>query len=78
MTKEQLKQELLMAYMERQEKETMLNFVADDFVDVVTYELKANECKIQALKKRIERIRLDEIINDIKKETVCRQTNTVS
>lgn len=78
MTKEQLKQELLMAYMERQEKETMLNFVADDFVDVVTYELKANECKIKALKKRIERIRLDEIMNDIKKETVCRQTNTVS
>ena len=78
MTKEQLKQELLIAYAERQEKETMLNFVADDFVDVVTYELKANECKIKALKKRIERIRLDEIMNDIKKETVCRQTNTVS
>ena len=78
MKKEQLKQELLIAYAERQEKETMLNFVADDFVDVVTYELKANECKIKALKKRIERMRLDEIMNDIKKETVCRQTNTVS
>lgn len=78
MTKEQLKQELLMAYMERQEKETMLNFVADDFVDVVTYELKANECKIKALKKRIEMAKMEEIIADINKETVCRQTNTVS
>lgn len=67
MTKEQLKQELLMAYMERQEKETMLNFVADDFVDVLTYELKANECKIKALLKRIEEAKMDELIKDIKK-----------
>ena len=67
MTKEQLKQELLMAYMERQEKETMLNFVADDFVDVLTYELKANECKIEALLKRIEDAKMDELIKDIKK-----------
>ena len=67
MTKEQLKQELLIAYAERQEKETMLNFVADDFVDVVTYELKANECKINALRKRIEQIKMDELLNDIKK-----------
>lgn len=67
MTKEQLKQELLMAYMERQEKETMLNFVADDFIDVVTYELKANTCKIQALLKRIEEVKMDELIKDIKK-----------
>ena len=67
MTKEQLKQELLMTYMERQEKETMLNFVADDFVDVLTYELKANECKIKALLKRIEEAKMDELIKDIKK-----------
>ena len=67
MTKEQLKQELLIAYAERQEKETMLNFVADDFVDVVTYELKTNECKINALRKRIEQIKMDELLNDIKK-----------
>jgi hypothetical protein len=67
MTKEQLKQELLIAYAERQEKETMLNFVADDFVDVVTYELKANECKINALRKRIEQMKMDELLNDIKK-----------
>lgn len=67
MTKEQLKQELLMAYAERVEKESMLNFVADDFVDVVTYELKANECKINALRKRIEDAKMDELLNDIKK-----------
>ena len=67
MTKEQLKQELLIAYAERQEKETMLNFVADDFVDVVTYELKAVECKIQALLNRINQVKMDELLNDIKK-----------
>lgn len=67
MTKEQLKQELLIAYAERQEKETMLNFVADDFVDVVTYELKAVDCKIQALLNRIKQTKMDEILSDIKK-----------
>ena len=67
MTKEQLKQELLMAYAERQEKETMLNYVADDFVDVVTYELKANECKIKALLNRIKQVKMEEILADIKK-----------
>ena len=67
MTKEQLKQELLMAYMERQEKETMFNMVADDFVDVITYELKAVDCKINALLKRIEQAKMDELIKDIKK-----------
>jgi len=67
MTKEQLKQELLIAYAERQEKETMLNFVADDFVDVVTYELKAVDCKIQALLNRIKQAKMDELLNDIKK-----------
>jgi hypothetical protein len=67
MTKEQLKQELLIAYAERQEKETMLNFVADDFVDVVTYELKAVDCKIQALLNRINQVKMDELLNDIKK-----------
>lgn len=67
MTKEQLKQELLIAYAERQEKETMLNFVADDFVDVVTYELKAVDCKIQALLNRIKQTKMDEILSDMKK-----------
>jgi len=67
MTKEKLKQELLIAYAERQEKETMLNFVADDFVDVVTYELKAVDCKIQALLNRIKQAKMDELLNDIKK-----------
>lgn len=67
MTKEQLKQELLMAYAERQEKETMLNYVADDFVDVVTYELKAVDCKIKALLNRIKQVKMEEILVDIKK-----------
>lgn len=67
MTKEQLKQELLIAYAERQEKGTMLNFVADDFVDVVTYELKAVDCKIKALLNRINQVKMDELLNDIKK-----------
>ena len=67
MTKEQLKQELLIAYAERQEKEAMLNFVADDFVDVVTYELKAVDCKIQALLNRINQVKMDDLLNDIKK-----------
>lgn len=67
MTKEQLKQELLMAYAERQEKETMLNYVADDFVDVVTYELKAVDCKIKALLNRIKQVKMEEILADIKK-----------
>lgn len=67
MTKEQLKQELLIAIAEREEKETMLNFVADDFVDVVTYELKAVDCKIRALLNRIKQAKMDELLNDIKK-----------
>ena len=81
MTKEQLEQELLMAYAERQQLEEMFNLVAEDFVDVVTYELKANNCKIKALKRRFEDARLEDMlrdINDIKKETICRQTNMVS
>ena len=81
MTKEQLKQELLMAYAERQQLEEMFNLVAEDFVDVVIYELKANNCKIKALKKRLEDARLEDMLNDIqniKKETICRQTNMVS
>ena len=69
MTKEQLKQELQLAYIERQQKEEMFNLVAEDFTDVITYELKANECKIRALKKRIEDMALGEILKDIKKET---------
>jgi hypothetical protein len=81
MTKEQLKQELLMAYVERQQLDEMFNLVAEDFVDVVIYERKANDCKIRALKRRIEDARLEDMLNDIqniKKETICRQTNMVS
>ena len=81
MTKEQLKQELLMAYAERQQLEEMFNLVAEDFVDVVIYKRKANDCMIRALKRRIEDARLEDMLNDIqniKKETICRQTNMVS
>lgn len=78
MTKEQLRQELQLAYVERQQKEEMFNLVAEDFIDVITYELKANECKIRALKKRLEDIALMELLKDIKKETSCQQTNMVS
>ena len=78
MTKEQLRQELQLAYLERQQKEEMFNLVAEDFIDVFTYELKANECKIRALKKRLEDMALMELLKDIKKETICRQTRMVS
>lgn len=78
MTKEQLRQELQLAYVERQQKEEMFNLVAEDFIDVITFELKANECKIRALKKRLEDMALGELLKDIKKETSCRQTNMVS
>ena len=78
MTKEQLRQELQLAYVERQQKEEMFNLVAEDFIDVITFELKANESKIRALKKRLEDMALMEMLKDIKKETSCRQTNMVS
>ena len=78
MTKDQLKQELLMAYVERQQLEEMFNFVAEDFIDVVAYQIKASNCKIKALKKRIENANLEALLKDIKKETICRQTNMVS
>lgn len=65
MTKEQLKQELLMAYVERQQLDEMFNLVAEDFVDVVIYKRKANDCMIRALKRRIEDARLEDMLNDI-------------
>ena len=78
MTKEQLRQELQLAYVERQQKEEMFNLVKEDFIDVITIELKANECKIKKKKKRLEDMALMEMLKDIKKETSCRQTNMVS
>ena len=65
MTKEQLKQELLMAYVERLQLDEMFNLVAEDFVDVVIYKRKANDCMIRALKRRIEDARLEDMLNDI-------------
>lgn len=78
MTKEQLRQELQLVYMERQQLEEMYNLVEEDFIDVITYKLKANQCMIKALKKRLEDMALDDLLKDIKKETICRQTRMVS
>ena len=78
MTKEQLRQELRLVYMERQQLEEMYNLVEEDFIDVITYKLKANQCMIKALKKRLEDMALDDLLKDIKKETICRQTRMVS
>jgi hypothetical protein len=78
MTKDQLKQELLMAYVERQQLEEMFNLVDEDFSEAITYKLKANDCVINALKKRIANANLEALLKDIKKETICRQTNMVS
>jgi len=55
MDKEQIKQELKMAYKEREYKQEMLNFVDRDFVDVVIYEIKAIDCKIESLKKMLDK-----------------------
>jgi len=55
MDKEQIKQELKMAYKEREYKQEMLNFVDRDFVDVVIYEIKAIDCKIKALKNMLDK-----------------------
>lgn len=78
MTKEQLRQELQLAYAERQQLEEIFNLVEEDFTDVIIYKLKANQCMIKALKKRIENMALEEVLKDIKKETICRQTRMVS
>lgn len=78
MTKEQLRQELQLAYAERQQLEEVFNLVEEDFTDVIIYKLKANQCMIKALKKRLEDIALMELLKDIKKETSCQQTNMVS
>jgi replicative superfamily II helicase len=78
MTKEQLREELQIAYAERQQLEEMFNLVEEDFTDAIIYKLKANQCMIKALKKRLEDMALMELLKDIKKETSCRQTNMVS
>jgi hypothetical protein len=78
MTKEQLRQELQLAYAERQQLEEVFNLVEEDFTDVIIYKLKANQCMIKTLKKKLEDIALMELLKDIKKETSCQQTNMVS
>lgn len=49
--KEQIKQELKMAYAEKQYKEDMLNYADKDFIDTVVLEIKALDCKISSLRK---------------------------
>ena len=51
MNKEQIEDELRLAYVKKLEKENLLNYVDKDFVDVLAYELKAIDCKISALRK---------------------------
>ena len=51
LTKDQIAEELKMAYAEKEYKEDMLNYVDKDFVDVVAYEIKAINCKLEALRK---------------------------
>ena len=51
LTKDQIAEELRMAYAEKEYKEDMLNYVDKDFVDVVAYEIKAINCKLDALRK---------------------------
>ena len=55
LTKDQIAEELKMAYAEKEYKEDMLNYVDKDFVDVVTYEIKAINCKLEALRKMYDK-----------------------
>jgi hypothetical protein len=55
LTKDQIAEELKMAYAEKEYKEDMLNYVDRDFVDVVTYEIKAINCKLEALRKMYDK-----------------------
>ena len=56
MTKDEIAQELKMAYAEKEYKEDMLNYVDKDFIDVVAYEIKAIDCKMKALRKMYENV----------------------
>lgn len=55
LTKDQIAEELKMAYAEKEYKEDMLNYVDKDFVDVVAYEIKAIDCKMKALRKMYDK-----------------------
>ena len=55
LTKDQIAEELKMAYAEKEYKEDMLNYVDKDFVDVVAYEIKAIDCKMKALRNMYDK-----------------------
>lgn len=92
MNKEQIAEELKMAYAELRCKEDMMNYADEDFVQVIAYEIKALEIKIGILKKRYESVKEDsqektskfwsEFILEclpmsIKKDTASRTTNGI-
>jgi hydroxymethylpyrimidine pyrophosphatase-like HAD family hydrolase len=55
LTKDQIAEELKMAYAEKEYKEDMLNYVDKDFVDVVAYEIKAIDFKMKALRNMYDK-----------------------
>lgn len=67
MNKIQLEKELAVAYAELKQLEDMYNLCDADFTDVITYRIKAQNCLIAVLKKRIG---MDRLLEDIKKESV--------
>jgi hypothetical protein len=56
LTKEQIGEELKMAYVELRLKEDMLNYADEDFIEAISYEIKAIESKIKALKRRYNEV----------------------
>ena len=50
MNKEQIAEELKMAYAKKKWQEDMFNYVDKDFIDSVSYEMKATESRISALR----------------------------
>lgn len=52
LTKEQIGEELKMAYVELRQKEDMLNYADEDFIETISLEIKAVESRIKALKRR--------------------------
>ncbi len=55
LTKEQIAEELRMAYAELRVKEDMQNYADSDFIESISYEIKALESKIAALINRYKK-----------------------
>ena len=51
MTKKEIGEDLKMAYAKKKWQEEMYNYVDPAFVDVMSYEMKATECKTEVLRK---------------------------